>query len=195
MPVKASSALLSITLALFGSVADAAAKGETPPLGTVYNSRELTRINFDCKFIDNRGEIALQPTDSIECEFRVVSLRMPTAETRKNELAKNDQDTESFLREELPRRPFTEVRKKICGNAEERAFQDRLRKRAVGNKYASALLPDLERGQRAYDRLCSCADKTCFLNSWRALALQRAQEKAETCEISSYTWRSISPRR
>src|SRR5262245_31382732 len=188
MPLK-SNAALSITLALFGSMARATPKDEVPPVGAVYNNRELSRIRFDCRFIDNRGESAFQPTDRIACEFNQVSLVMPSAQDSKNELAKSDQDFEIGWKEEMSKRPFTEL-KKLCRKPEDREFQDSQRRRFQSNKYAAALLPGLGRGQRAYDQLCSCADKTCFHDAFKAVMLQEAKEKAETCEIFSTAWKT-----
>jgi hypothetical protein len=180
---------IMILLLAAGKSGPASRYNETPPHGIVYNTRELSRIDFSCYFLDNRGEITVVVTNKITCDFRQVLLTMPSAEEVTQRLRKQDEDFEVGWKENFSKQPLTEF-KKVCGKPEDKRFQESRRRRFESHKYAAALLPALERSQRAYDRLCSCADKACLHDALKASFRQEAQDKAETCKISSSDWKS-----
>src|SRR5262249_25221274 len=64
---------------LVAQVAGAAPREpEQAPMGLVYGSDDVTRINFSCHFVDQNGRhVYPEVTNSIECEFTQLMIMAP----------------------------------------------------------------------------------------------------------------------
>jgi len=171
------------------------AADDLPPTGILYSAEDLGRIQFVCRFLDDRGEVIYRQTKRIRCSFQKVLLQMPKPEAAATSLA----NEEKLFEAEWAKTSAAEktkiaaqLKKEFADSEESRRYAARERERLSKNNYRFAMLPEVDAVVAGVEatraRIKACQDPECFRTFLKETSMRNAREKADTCTISIFDW-------
>ena len=182
--------LIMTTIVFVGAVASgtlaAGKRSDLPPSGIVYSTKDLSRIEFSCFFLDHNENVVLAPTVKIRCDFNQVMLSMPEPKEAASTINKAIADFEEGWQEGLRTGKISPNEyAKLCRDPKQVKYQESERRRLSKNDRATLLLPSLGYEQGIFTVLCACKEAKCFHDVLKESTERAAKADADTCSIYS----------